>query len=226
MSLPPKILDALRAAGFVRGTNPQVIALAGGVSCDIWRVADGDRVFAVKRALPRLRVQAEWYADVSRNQHEQNYLRYVGGFLPGAVPRIFPCDSARDFFVMEYLDGAFTDWKSALLAGKIEPGVALAAGKTLGRIHRESWMDASVQRVFATDRNFHDLRIAPYLLSTAEKHPDLSEGIRREAERLAATKLALVHGDYSPKNSNARTCPSQNVSVHSRSKAITNIASL
>ena len=41
--------------------------LAGGVSSDIWLVRAGSAEFCVKRALDRLRVAAEWRADVSRN---------------------------------------------------------------------------------------------------------------------------------------------------------------
>src|SRR5436305_209854 len=36
--------------------------LPGGVSCDVWRVATrGGRDFIVKRALPKLRVSADWF---------------------------------------------------------------------------------------------------------------------------------------------------------------------
>jgi aminoglycoside phosphotransferase (APT) family kinase protein len=196
--LPPHILAALRAAGLVGSESPHVTALAGGVSCDIWRVDTGDRVLAIKRALPRLRVRAEWFADPARNRHEQEYLRYVGGFLPESVPRIV--FSGGDFFAMEFLGGGFSDWKKFLLAGSADPAVADAAGRTLGRIHRESWGDAAVAAAFGNDRDFFDLRISPYLLTAAERRPELAGPIRAEAARLASTKRALVHGDYSPKN--------------------------
>jgi aminoglycoside phosphotransferase (APT) family kinase protein len=198
MPLPPEILAALREADLVRSAGPLVTPLAGGVSCDIWRVEDTGRVFAVKRALPKLRVQAEWYADVARNRHEQDYLRYVGKFLPDSVPTIL--FSGADFFAMEFLGGEFSNWKTSLLAGNTDPEVATSAGRTLGRIHRESWLDAGAERLFDTGRDFHDLRVSPYLLATAEKHPNLAAHIRAEAGRLASTNRALVHGDYSPKN--------------------------
>lgn len=198
MSLPPNILLALRDGGVLSGSDPVVTPLVGGVSCDIWRVEDGEHVLAVKRALPKLRVQAEWFADVARNRHEQDYLRYVARFLPDAVPRVV--FSGEDFFAMEFLGGEFSDWKKLLLAGKADPIVAAHAGSTLGCIHRESWHEESAERTFDTGRHFHDLRVAPYLLAAAEKNPTLVPRIRAEAKRLAATKRALVHGDYSPKN--------------------------
>ncbi len=44
--------------------------LTGGVSCEIYKVAQGERKFVVKRALAKLRVAGEWFADVSRNDVE------------------------------------------------------------------------------------------------------------------------------------------------------------
>lgn len=198
MALPAEIESALRGAGLLPDGQHSATPLAGGVSCDIWRVEAGGRRLAVKRALPKLRVQAEWLADIARNRHEQDYLKYVGKFLPGSVPSIL--FSGDDFFAMEFLGDEFRDWKTLLLNGTIKPSTAAAAGKTLGRIHRESWGDPEGGRIFDTGRHFHDLRIAPYLLASAEKHPELAGAIHSEARRLASTKLALVHGDYSPKN--------------------------
>jgi aminoglycoside phosphotransferase (APT) family kinase protein len=198
MSLPLEIESALLAAGLLSSGRHYVTPLAGGVSCDIWRVEEDGRLFVVKRALPKLRVQAEWFADIARNRHEQDYLKYVGTFLPGAVPKVL--FSGKDFFVMEFLGQEFQDWKTLLLSRFIEPVTATHAGGALGRIHRESWQDPEAHRLFSTDQHFHDLRIAPYLLAAAEKHPEIAGLIHAEAKRLATTKLALVHGDYSPKN--------------------------
>jgi hypothetical protein len=221
MPLPLEIESALREAGLLRGGNHTADPLAGGVSCDIWRVDEEGRQFAVKRALPKLRVQAEWFADPVRNRHEQDYLKYVAKFLPGSVtngtdlsgveqasrllfshqagsrdgrptsPSI--CNlaplgsvpkvlfSGDDFFAMEFLGEEFRDWKSLLLARTAEPGTAATAGRTLARIHRVSWGDPEARRIFDTGRHFHDLRIAPYLLASAEVHPDLAaHGFRKE----------------------------------------------
>jgi len=73
-------------------------------------------------------------------------------------------------------------------------------GRTLGRLHAVSAGDDAVAREFATDENFEALRIDPYLRATAYAHPDLAEPIGELARRTAETRLALVHGDVSPKN--------------------------
>ena len=198
MTLPADIAECLRQAGWLNGEAPKVEALSGGVSCDLWRVHARGKSFVVKRALEKLRTQADWHADPSRNRYEQAYLRFVAGFLPGAVPQVF--HGTPGFFVMEDLAEGWLDWKKHLLAGRIEPSLARQAGEILGEIHRRSWGSRELAQQFATDENFHELRVSPYLLTAASRHPDLSALIREEATRLAATHRALVHGDFSPKN--------------------------
>ena len=61
------IRDFLDRAGLLPpGEVPQFVPLSGGVSSEIWLVRAGDTQFCVKQALGRLRVAAEWHADVSR----------------------------------------------------------------------------------------------------------------------------------------------------------------
>jgi hypothetical protein len=70
----------------------------------------------------------------------------------------------------------------------------------MARIHRSSWSDAEVHGRFQTWQNFFALRVEPYLLTTGSRHPKLKSLFEEEAERLGRTPLALVHGDFSPKN--------------------------
>ena len=61
--------------------------LPGGVSSDIWIVRAGaSRTFCVKRALPRLRVAADWQAPVARNATEVAWLKQVAGLNRDFVP--------------------------------------------------------------------------------------------------------------------------------------------
>ena len=53
---------------------------------------------------------------------------------------------------------------------------------------------------FATDHIFHPIRIEPYLVATGSAHPDLAPQLDKLAHDTAHTRLALVHGDVSPKN--------------------------
>ncbi len=190
----------MRADGVVRADGARLTPLAGGVSSEIYRVDDGQESFVVKRALPKLNVAAEWFADPRRNLHEQDYLRYVAAFLPGSVPRLRFASREHCYFAMELIGGELANWKTELLAGRVDRSHAARAGHTLGIIHRHSAGDPAAIKLFATGDLFWQLRIEPYLLATAEAHPRLAAALRAEAERLGACRSALVHGDYSPKN--------------------------
>lgn len=194
------LIDSLRAAGAVASDDVRIAPLSGGVSSDIFLVEDGSRRFAVKRALPRLKVRDAWFADISRNRVEQAYLEYASHVLPGSVPQILHSNPEAGWFAMEYLGDRFANWKSLLMSGQVDPLHAINAGETLGRIHAASWDNTEVASRFATLPNFHALRIEPYLLTTAARIPGSRAFLESEAMRLSETRLALVHGDYSPKN--------------------------
>ena len=194
------LIACLCAAGLAPGPGVRLTALDGGVSSDIHLVETPTGRFVVKAALPKLRVRDDWFADVSRNRVEQDWFAFAGGVAPDAVPRILAADPRAGWFAMEYVADGMANWKSLLLAGDASPVHARRAGELLGRLHRASWGDRRVQARFATLPNFHALRIEPYLLTTAQRVPAARAELIAEAERLATTGLALVHGDYSPKN--------------------------
>lgn len=192
------LLPRLQAAGLIDGTNIRVTPLTGGVSSDIVLVESSTQRLVVKAALEKLRVKDDWFVDVSRNRVEQSFFEYVAPILPAAVPRIL--GGGDGWFAMEYLGDELQNWKSLLLAGHFEAATARLAGEVLGRMHAASWEYPVARERFDTLPNFQALRIDPYLLTTAERVPEAAEVLRAEAARLAETKLALVHGDYSPKN--------------------------
>jgi len=186
----------VRNAGETRWTP-----LTGGVSSDIWRVETKEKAFCVKRALPQLKVESEWRVPVGRNAYEWDYLQVVDAIAPGHVPRPIAHDPTRGLFAMAWLPPeCYPLWKSELLAGRVDVAAAAAVGELLGGIHAASARDATLADRFATDDLFHQLRIDPYLLTIAKKHVDFTDVLTALAKRTATTRLALVHGDVSPKN--------------------------
>jgi hypothetical protein len=67
-------------------------------------------------------------------------------------------------------------------------------------IHDRTAGDAAVAAAFATGHIFFPIRLEPYLTATAERHPDLAEQLEGLVRVTSTTRLALVHGDVSPKN--------------------------
>ena len=198
--LPEEILAFLRRSGLAGPREaPPGEALAGGVSSEIWRVDLARGSVCVKRALPRLRVAALWEAPVERNAYECEWLRFAASAAPGAAPRVLAQDGRA--FAMEYLpQERHPVWKSLLARGVADETFAAAVGARLAAIHAASAGRSEVAAAFPTDALFHALRLEPYLAHTAMRHPGHADALQALLARTASTRLALVHGDVSPKN--------------------------
>ncbi len=196
------LLGPLRRLGLVGADEaPAMTPLTGGVSSDIWAVQAARGTFCVKRALARLKVAADWRAPVERNANEVAWIEAARAIVPGSAPEILGHAPASGLFAMAYLPPeSHRLWKAVLHGGEADPSFAAAVGFAIGRIHAATAGDPAIAARFATDEIFRSIRLEPYLLATAERHPDLAGRLRELAARTAATRLALVHGDVSPKN--------------------------
>ncbi|HEV2218992.1 MAG TPA: aminoglycoside phosphotransferase family protein [Casimicrobiaceae bacterium] len=194
--------EFLRQRGLVASdADARWTPLAGGVSSDIWRVDLPDRTLCIKRALPRLKVAQPWFAPIERNAYEWAWIGFASTHCPQAVPTPVASDPGQGVFAMEFLDpGHYPVWKRLLLEGTVSRQTAAQVGAILAHLHAASAGDPDIARRFATDAIFHAIRLEPYLLATAARHSDLAPRLRALAQRTATTRVALVHGDVSPKN--------------------------
>lgn len=175
--------------------------MSGGVSCDVWRVDLPDGPVCVKRALPKLRVAADWRAPPERSQAEVAWLRLVAGIDPALVPKVMGEDRARHIFAMQFLAPQDCPlWKTQLAAGVVDPGFAAQVGSALARIHAATAGRADIAAQFDNGDQFRALRLEPYLLYTASNLPDLSPTIIALADGVANARISLMQGDISPKN--------------------------
>jgi len=193
---------ALDRLGLVApGQQPRFTSLPGGVSSDIWRVDLVTGPICIKRALPKLKVAADWRAPVERNAYEVAWMETAGRLVPGSAPRILGHDAGAGLFAMEFLDPQkHRLWKAELKEGRADPSFAAAVGRSLAAIHAGTAGRTEVAARFATDVIFHAIRLEPYLEATARAHPDLAPALLQLVATTAKTKRALVHGDVSPKN--------------------------
>jgi len=200
--VPNDILGVLRRGRLLDfADEPPGEPLTGGVSSDIWRVELPRGAVCVKRALARLKVKADWRAPLERSGYEAAWMEVARGIVPEAAPEVLFVDRAAGAIVMPFLPpDRYRLWKPVLRGGDADPGIATAVGERLCRIHSGTARRHDVAALFPTDAIFHDIRLEPYLVATGRAHPALGPALRRLARRTAATKLALVHGDVSPKN--------------------------
>jgi Ser/Thr protein kinase RdoA (MazF antagonist) len=194
--------DFLRHAGLIStDETPHFTALTGGVSSDIWRVDLPGRQLCIKRALEKLKVADDWFAPISRNVSEVAWLQIAGNIVPGSAPEILADDSENGMFAMQFIPperGRL--WKDALSAGEADLAFAAKTGRVLATIHAATAARPELAARFATDSTFHAIRLEPYLETAARRHPDVAAPLNALVATTAATKLALVHGDISPKN--------------------------
>lgn len=180
---------------------PVLTPLTGGVSSLIVKVDGPARTFCVKCALPKLKVAAHWTAPVGRNGAEVAWLRAAGAIVPGAVPTILAVDAEGHAFAMDFVDPATHPVrKNQLRDGVIDVAVAAEVGRRLAKIHSGTAHRLELARDFANDSTFFDIRLDPYLGEIGRVHPDVRAQTDALIERTQRTRVALMHGDVSPKN--------------------------
>ena len=197
-----EFVAALERMGLLSaGEVPAITPLTGGVSSDIVRADLRSGPICIKRALPKLKVAADWQAPVERNRWELQWMKTAGAIVPDAVPRILAEDRESGMFAMQFLEERdYPVWKLQLRDGFIDPAFAAEVGRTLALIHAHTAGNITVAQQFNTDHIFFPIRLEPYLSATARAHPDLAASLEKLVRVTGSTKLALAHGDVSPKN--------------------------
>jgi len=174
--------------------------LGGGVSNVVLVARQGEVRVVVKQALERLRVPDEWLDLRERTITEGEALRLATRITPGSVPEVLDLDRDVCALTISAAPVDWSNWKERLLSGRTDSSVAERLGKLLGTWHFETYKKREVARAFASSQSFDELRIDPYYKTVARRRPELNAAIEEFIQRMQATRLCLVHGDYSPKN--------------------------
>jgi len=196
------VSSALVAMGLAKeGAALRIAPLSGGVSCDVYEVDIGETKICVKRALPKLRVKADWHAPPERYSTEVAWMNLANKIAPGRAPKILGEDPTRNMFAMEFFPpDKYPVWREKLAAGQIDPGFANRVGGQLVFLHASTIGRADIVKNFANDEMFLALRLDPFLLHVAKKHTEVGDELRAAARGVARARIALMHGDVSPKN--------------------------
>jgi aminoglycoside phosphotransferase (APT) family kinase protein len=202
MTPDPRLVDFVLRQRLADAATPiRWTPLTGGVSSDIWRVDLPGRTLCIKCALPKLRVAQDWQAPIERNRYEWAWISFVAKLVPHAVPAPVAHDPEAGILAMGFLPPAeYPLWKAQLLQGVVDRGTTRRVAETLALIHATSAGRDDIAAAFPTTDIFRRIRLDPYLVATGTRHPDLAPRLNALAERTAAGRIALVHGDVSPKN--------------------------
>jgi 5-methylthioribose kinase len=177
-----------------------VEVLTGGVSCVVLAVASDAREIVVKQALPELKTKAKWVADQRRAIVEAEAMRVYQSITPVSVPELLDCDAANFTLTMSRLPNTCTNWKQDMLEGRIHPEMGEKLGKILAKWHNTTAVDVSIKAKFMEGELFEQLRVSPFYRAVAAKNLNLQAVINSLIEEITTEKIALVHGDFSPKN--------------------------
>jgi len=192
--------DALKNMGLLAGgDHARITPVGNGSTSEICRVVLGWGTLCVKRALPKLKSESDVALPIERSRFEAEWLRLVRAIVGEAVPEVL--GQWHGLFAMEYLEPErHRNWATLLKTGDINPSTAAETARMLGRIHAATANNFAVAQRFSTDRIFHATRIKPLLLATAQAQPAVATRLRQLATNTERTRLALVHGDFSPGN--------------------------
>jgi len=199
--VPTEFVRALNDLGLSNASSLYGNPLTGGVSSDIWCIETEKGFVCAKRALSKLRVAADWYAPVERNLYEARWLQVAHQASAGCAPELLGQHPELGVLVMQYLDPVhYRLWKQELHAGNADAHTAKAMGQVLSKIHSYAARNSQLASEFPTDKIFFEIRLAPYLLATAERHPKLAHALEALVLQTQNNTKTLVHGDVSPKN--------------------------
>ena len=197
--VPVEFVQALHELGLSDARELRGAPLAGGVSSDIWRIDTANGPLCAKRARAKLRVAADWHAPIVRNQFEARWMQVANAAMPGSAPALLGQHPGLGVLVMEFLPDLAL-WKHQLRDGKVQPETAAQVARVLVGIHAYAAARPQLADDFDSAAIFFDIRLEPYLLATAERHPDLAGRLRELVATTQANQHTLVHGDVSPKN--------------------------
>ena len=171
------------------------------MSSDIWRIDTARGPVCAKRALSKLRVAADWRAPIERNLYEARWMQVAQQASPGCTAEVLGQHPRLGVLVMSYLEPSrYVLWKQALRDGHADAGDGARGRPGAGAHPRLLGRAPELAAEFPTDAIFFDIRLEPYLLATAARHPDLAPKIEALVRATQANAVALVHGDVSPKN--------------------------
>jgi Phosphotransferase enzyme family len=198
-------LGALReilVASGAAGPRARLTRLPGGVSCLVAVVEESSGAWLVKSPLSRLAVGEEWYADRRRALREAASLRLLDGSVgPVTVPLLHFVDTQNLVVGMELLPLNRPTWKSRLLAGDVDVGVAAALAEAATALQK-----VPVPGELAGPQGtalFEAMRVGPYYRTTADRVSVLRrplEALIADSASAAASTPTMVHGDLNPKN--------------------------
>ncbi len=196
---PDNAIEYLRRVGWITGPAT-VEQLSGGVSNQVLRVTTPEKRFVLKQSRPQLRTRDAWFSDLERIYREQEVMQGLHPHLPDVVPEVLFVDRPNFAYAMSHAPLDARVWKAELLDGRIDVALGAKIGTVLGRMHQISAERSAEFAAFRDHTVYVQLRVDPFYVRVQERRPEIAAAIQPIIEEMLTRKVALCHGDYTPKN--------------------------
>src|SRR5262245_37181340 len=183
-------------------TQARAELLAWGVSNVVLRIEPvAGAPFVVKQSRGQLRTKDPWFSRLDRVWRETEIMQVLEPLLPsGVIPRILFEDRENYLFGMEAAPANHSVWKQLLLDGVVDVAIARRLGEYLSTIHRSTALRPDLEEQFQDTAVFVELRVDPFYRRVAQAAPAVAPAIDTLVDEMFASKVSLVHADFSPKN--------------------------
>jgi thiamine kinase-like enzyme len=200
---PDQLLTYLKQSRRISATEQiQIHNLRGGVSNKTVLVKGPTREgWVLKQALPKLRVDVDWFSDPARIHTEALALQHLPELAPpGTITPLIFEDRDQNLLAMAAVPDPHRNLKNLFLSHQIVEEHLYQFGRLIGSIHLKSTSRPELHILFDDRSFFESLRIEPYYRYTAQQLPQAAVALNQIIETTYSRRLCLVHGDYSPKN--------------------------
>jgi 5-methylthioribose kinase len=199
------VLSLLAETGIEPHINGKVRRILGGISSDVWlldcSLGNSVKRYVVKQPLATLRVKKDWQAPLQRARYEYLWLKMAAQVSALSVPRICYFDEKKPLLVTQYIDILEADvWQRQLFAGNYDISFTHTLGAEIAHFHRHTAFDESYAEQFDSSKILRATRIEPYIFSLIDIYPELHGRLTDIGESVLANRIAVIHGDLSPKN--------------------------
>lgn len=198
--------DSLAAYLGQRGwTVTDFQVLSGGVSNKtVWARIEGQpgNGWVIKQCLEKLRVQADWFTSPDRLHVEALALQRMPSLLlRRQVPQFIFEDESAYILAMQAVEMPHQTLKQYLLRGSVDADHIAEFALMLAMLHAKTAANLPAWEADFSNRSFYEtLRLEAYYSFAAENVPAAAHFLHQLIDDTRAHRLAVVHGDYSPKN--------------------------
>lgn len=183
----------------------RITSLSGGVSCETSAVEypgeDSGPSLVVKQALPKLKVAEDWRADPSRVVAEGAALTWFHQQTPEHVPNPIAVVPGLYGLILPMAPQPCPDWRTRMLTAPqaSDPAIAAVLAGIAATWHGADIDDARGSVLDETSR-LVTLRVDPFYRDMARRWPEFASVINTQVQELLDIRIAMVHGDFTPKN--------------------------